>query len=158
MMRLKFFVVALLLALVTSCTQNSVTNNTADFEQSNTTEILKFIADNNLEAQNTSSGLYYIIEEEGIGSNPLPGATVRVAYKGYFTNGKVFDESNDEGIVFPLDRVIKGWTEGIPLFKEGGKGKLIIPSKLAYDNSGTRGIPPGAVLVFDVNLLEIQDQ
>jgi len=126
--------------------------------QANTEEINEFISENNLEVQSTPSGLFYVIQEEGDGSNPSATSTVRVAYKGYFTNGNTFDESDANGISFPLNRVIRGWTEGIPLFKEGGKGMLIIPSRLAYGTRGTRGIPPNAVLVFDINLLEVVSQ
>lgn len=155
MIRFKYIVATLFLALTVSCVEKTPEN--VNFTEANTAEIAKFIADNNFETQSTASGLHYIIEEEGQGNNPSANARVRVAYKGYFTNGAVFDESSTEGIEFPLNGVIRGWTEGIPLFKEGGKGKLIIPSRLAYGNSGTRGIPPGAVLVFDVHLIAIQE-
>ena len=127
-----------------------------NFTEANQKEIEKYISDNNLDAKKTASGLYYVIEKEGEGKNPIVSSTVRVAYKGSFTNGKVFDQSDAEGISFPLNRVIKGWTEGIPLFKVGGEGKLLIPSNLGYGNGGTGGIPGGSVLVFDIKLLEIK--
>lgn len=155
MKKFKYVIAILFAALAISCVEKTPEN--VNFTEANTNEIAKFIADNNFETQNTASGLHYIIEEGGQGNNPLPSSTVRVAYKGYFTNGTIFDESSAEGIVFPLNRVIRGWTEGIPLFEEGGKGKLIIPSRLAYGTTGTRGIPPGAVLVFDIHLIEIEE-
>jgi FKBP-type peptidyl-prolyl cis-trans isomerase FkpA len=117
--------------------------------------ILQYIADNELDAMNIGSGLYYVNEETGTGENPDPSSTVRVAYSGYFTNGTVFDESNAEGITFGLNQVIQGWTMGIPFFKEGGSGKLLIPSELAYGSSPRSGIPANSVLIFDIHLIDV---
>lgn len=117
--------------------------------------ILKYISDHNLDAQATGSGLYYVIEEPGTGRQPEGTNYVTVAYKGYLTNGDVFDESSSAGIKFKLTTVIKGWTEGIQLFKEGGKGKLLIPSKLGYGSQATSGIPANSVLIFDVELIKV---
>jgi len=119
------------------------------------TDIVKYIADNNLNTQRSNSGLYYIIEEEGTGDSPATDSNVTVAYKGYLLDGTVFDQSSSSGISFNLSQVIPGWTEGLTYFKEGGKGKLIIPSHLAYGPNGTSGIPGGAVLVFDISLLKV---
>ena len=117
--------------------------------------ILKYIADNDLNAMSLGSGLYYVNEETGKGKNPDPSSRVRVAYRGYFTNGKVFDESDSAGITFGLNQVIQGWTMGIPFFKEGGRGKLLIPSGLAYGSEGRPGIPANSVLIFDIHLIEV---
>lgn len=117
--------------------------------------ILKYIADNNLDAENIGSGLYFVNEETGSGANPNSSSTVRVAYRGYFTNGQVFDESDSDGIVFGLNQVIDGWTLGIPYFKKGGKGKLLIPSALAYGSNPRSGIPANSVLIFDIHLINI---
>jgi FKBP-type peptidyl-prolyl cis-trans isomerase FkpA len=117
--------------------------------------ILQYIADNELDAMNIGSGLYYVNEETGTGENPDPSSTVRVAYSGYFTNGTVFDESNAEGITFGLNQVIQGWTMGLPFFKEGGSGKLLIPSELAYGSSPRSGIPANSVLIFDIHLIDV---
>jgi len=119
------------------------------------TDIVKYIADNNLNTQRSNSGLYYIIEEEGTGDSPATDSNVTVAYKRYLLDGTVFDQSSSSGISFNLSQVIPGWTEGLTYFKEGGKGKLIIPSHLAYGPNGTSGIPGGAVLVFDISLLKV---
>jgi hypothetical protein len=94
-------------------------------------------------------------ENQGNGGTCNSFSTVRVSYKGYLTDGSVFDESAVEGVSFGLQQVIKGWTEGIPYFKEGGNGKLLIPSALGYGKQGTSGIPANSVLIFDVKLLEI---
>lgn len=117
--------------------------------------ILKYINDHNLTATKTASGLYYVIETNGGGQNPSSNSQVRVAYKGYFTTGEVFDESDASGIIFGLQQVIEGWTEGIPYFKEGGTGKLLIPSALAYGEKGTQGIPGNTVLIFDIHLIDV---
>jgi len=129
-------------------------------ENQNQTEIdkeiiLQYIADNELDAINIGSGLYYVDEVTGTGENPDPSSTVRVAYTGYFTDGQVFDQSNVEGVSFGLNQVIQGWTMGIPFFKEGGRGKLLIPSELAYGNRPRQGIPANSVLIFDIHLIEV---
>ncbi len=119
----------------------------------NETEIEKYITENELDAQKTESGLYYVIEKEGDGEQATPASNVTVAYKGYLTNNETFDHS--ENYTISLQKVIPGWTEGIPYFKEGGKGKLLIPSHLAYGPYGKGVIPGGAVLIFDIELISI---
>lgn len=106
----------------------------------------------------TASGLQYEVLTEGTGPKPRATDTVTVHYKGTLTNGKVFDSSYDRGepISFPLDRVIKGWTEGLQLMSVGSKYRLTIPSQLGYGAAGAGGvIPPNATLVFEVELLKI---
>lgn len=136
-----------------SCSKDieTVTDYTAKNEQ----EIKDYLAKNNLTAQRTDSGLYYIINEPGTGTKPTATSNVTVAYKGYFTNGNVFDQSKAEGISFGLNQVIKGWTEGIPYFKTGGSGVLLIPSHLGYGSSNYGPIPGGSVLIFDVKLISV---
>ena len=113
-----------------------------------------YLAENNLTAQSTASGLHYIIEEEGAGGHPSATSQVTVHYKGYFLDGGVFDQTNGTPITFSLQNVIVGWTEGIPLFQKGGKGKLFLPSALAYGNSGQGSIPGRTVIAFDVELVD----
>ncbi|MGZ4055530.1 MAG: FKBP-type peptidyl-prolyl cis-trans isomerase [Bacteroidia bacterium] len=117
--------------------------------------IKKYISDNHLNAVATGTGLYYVIDVQGTGAQPNASSQVTVAYKGYFTNGSVFDQSAATGITFSLSGVIQGWTEGIPYFKKGGKGKLLIPSKLGYGPDGTSGVPGNSVLIFDVTLINV---
>lgn len=117
-------------------------------------DILKFIEENNLEATKTLSGMYYVVEDQGDGDAINSNSDVTVVYKGYFLNGTVFDQSGPDGVTFNLQQVIPGWTEGIPYFNEGGKGILIIPASLGYGASGRPGIPGGAVLVFDIEILK----
>jgi len=126
-----------------------------DYEVENEEEIVAYIADNNLDATASGSGLYYVIEEEGTGAQPEADSNVTVVYKGYFTNGTVFDETDELGISRNLNQVIPGWSEGMQYFKEGGSGKLLIPSSLAYGRYGTSSIPGGAVIIFDVNLKSV---
>lgn len=106
----------------------------------------------------TATGLQYEITKEGTGAQPKSTDTVKVHYTGTLVDGTKFDSSVDRGepIEFPLDQVIAGWTEGIQLLKIGSKAKLFIPSNLAYGPQGRPPvIPPNAVLLFDVELLDI---
>lgn len=118
-----------------------------------------YMQKNNIKAEKTASGIYYVIDKKGNGKHPTAADKVKVHYKGYKLNGETFDSSYDRGepIEFPLSGVIKGWTEGIPFFEEGGKGTLLIPSHLAYGQNAPPGskIGPNEVLLFDVELLEI---
>lgn len=117
--------------------------------------IKTYISDQGLNATPTGSGLYYVIETQGSGQNPNSNSNVKVAYKGYFLDGEVFDESPAAGITFNLQGVIEGWTEGIPYFKKGGTGKLLIPSALGYGENDHNGIPGNSVLIFDINLIDV---
>ena len=109
-------------------------------------------------AEVTASGLVFRSLKEGSGPTPQASDKVRVHYRGTFPDGKEFDSSYARGqpAEFPLDRVIKCWTEGVQQMKVGGKSRLVCPSGVAY---GERGAPPkikpGATLVFEVELLEI---
>ena len=126
-----------------------------DYSAENDKEITDYLSKNNLTATKSTTGLYYIINEPGTGAQPTASSKVTVAYKGYFTNGSVFDQSSASGLTFPLSEVIKGWTEGIPYFKEGGNGVLLIPAHLGYGSYANAKIPAGSVLIFDVKLLKV---
>ncbi|HEX9289100.1 MAG TPA: FKBP-type peptidyl-prolyl cis-trans isomerase [Anaeromyxobacteraceae bacterium] len=109
-------------------------------------------------AQKTASGLVYVPVKEGAGAQPKDADTVKVHYTGTLTDGKVFDSSVKRGqpAEFPLNQVIKCWTEGVAKMKVGGKAKLVCPSAIAYGDEGRPPtIPGGATLVFDVELLDI---
>ncbi len=116
-----------------------------------------FLADNAKKdgVKTTQSGLQYKITEEGKGESPAPEDTVKVQYTGKLIDGKVFDKS-EEPVQFTLNGVIPGWTEGLQLMKKGGKATFYIPAKLAYgSNPPTAEIPANAVLVFDVELVDV---
>ena len=105
-------------------------------------------------AQQTESGLAYRIIEPGSEKKAVSDKdTVWVDYKGTKLDGTVFDQNDN--INFTLDRVIKGWTEGMKLVGEGGKVQLVIPGDLAYGEYGNRGIEPNATLIFDVTLNKV---
>lgn len=121
----------------------------------------KFLKDNATKegVKTTASGLQYKITKEGTGNNPKATDNVVVHYKGTTIDGKEFDSSYKRGepATFPLNRVIRGWTEGLQLIKEGGKATLYIPSELAYGSRGAGGaIGPDETLIFEVELLKIQ--
>jgi FKBP-type peptidyl-prolyl cis-trans isomerase len=117
----------------------------------------KYLKDNP-KAKKLESGLVVHTIKEGTGETPKETDTVEVHYHGTLIDGTVFDSSVERGkkITFPLNRVIKGWTEGLQHVKTGGKVKLVIPAELAY---GDQGAPPkiagGSTLVFEVELFQI---
>lgn len=118
--------------------------------------ISSYLTENKLTAQSTSSGLQYIIDTPGTGASPNINSTVTVRYKGYYLDGTVFDDTKGSTLSFALRSVIKGWQEGIPLFKKGGKGKLFVPSELGYGPRPPSGVRANAVLVFEVELVDFK--
>ncbi|MEL6357706.1 MAG: FKBP-type peptidyl-prolyl cis-trans isomerase, partial [Bacteroidota bacterium] len=121
----------------------------------------KFLEENSKrpEVKITESGLQYEVLKPGTGKSPTATQTVKVHYHGTLIDGTVFDSSVERGqtIEFPLNRVIKGWTEGLQLMQEGAKYKFYIPFTLAY---GTQGSPPKipgySALIFEVELFEVK--
>ncbi len=109
----------------------------------------------------TSDGLKYVIIEPGTGPNAKPGDLITVNYNGWLTNGKLFDSSfrRGEPFKFTLGKgmVIKGWDEGLQHFNKGAKGKLILPPGLAYGDRDMGVIPPHSTLIFDIQVVDIQE-
>lgn len=106
----------------------------------------------------TASGLQYKILRDGTGKSPADTSSVTVHYRGRLINGVIFDESyaRNEPSTFRLNQVIRGWTEGLQLMKEGAKFEFTIPSALAYgDQPAGQLIPPGSTLIFEVELLKV---
>lgn len=116
--------------------------------------IREYIGQNMLDAQSTSSGLYYIIEEPGGDEKPTLQNEIAIIYTGRLLNGSEFDSSNGQVVQFPLANLIEGWQEGIPLFGKGGRGVLIVPSHLGYGSRPVGPIPANSVLEFDIQLVD----
>ncbi len=112
--------------------------------------IQDYLKTNNLTAEKTPDGLYYIIENPGGAEKPIVTSTVNATYKGYFLDSTVFDSGTNAS--FELFNTILGWQKGIPKFGRGGKGKLLIPSKFGYGTSSRPG-RANAVLIFDIEVL-----
>jgi FKBP-type peptidyl-prolyl cis-trans isomerase len=113
--------------------------------------------DKNPAVTKTADGLYYQIITPGTDPKPGPTDIVTAKYKGTFTDGKVFDQTTGaETREFPLDGVIKGWTEGLQLIGKGGKIKLYVPGTLGYGAQGMGPIPPNATLEFDVEVVDFK--
>jgi len=102
-------------------------------------------------------GIVFESLKDGAGQSPKATDTVRVYYRGTFPDGREFDSSRGQPVVFPLNRVIRCWTEGVQKMKEGGKAKLICPPATAYGERGAGGgvIPPNATLHFEIELLAV---
>jgi peptidylprolyl isomerase len=108
----------------------------------------------------TESGLQHTVLVAGTGTaHPGVSDQVKVHYEGTFSDGRVFDSSIKRGrpAQFGLNRVIKGWREGLQLMVVGEKRRFFIPAKLAYGNRWVGNIPPGSTLIFDIELIEIKD-
>lgn len=119
----------------------------------------KFLAENrnNKSVYETKSGLQYKIIEQGKGNKPKATDKVKFHYRGTLLDGTQFDSSYDRGqpLVGEVNRFIAGWVEGIQLMSEGSKYMFYIPSSLGYGNFPAGQIPPGSLLIFEVELIEI---
>lgn len=106
----------------------------------------------------TSSGLCYEILTPGTGEFPGPTDIVKANYQGTLVNGSVFDTTLTRGqpVEFPLNRVIRGWTEGLQKVGKGGKIKLYVPPDLGYGEMRRRGIPPGSALIFEIEVVDFR--
>lgn len=123
----------------------------------------KFLEENKAKdgVKTTQSGLQYKVNKEGTGASPVIGDGVMVEYTGKLIDGTEFDSTKAQGgqpFAVPLtgDSVIKGWTEGLQLMKEGGEYTLYIPAHLAYGNQGNPKIPANSVLIFDMKILKVE--
>jgi FKBP-type peptidyl-prolyl cis-trans isomerase len=136
--------------LSASCLKESVDQTAVDRDI-----ILQYLDDNNLTAEEDESGLFYIIEQPGNDEHPTLTDSVVVQYKGYLTNGTVFDETMPgQSVKFLLADLIPGWQIGIPLLGKGGTGQFFVPSHLGYGSFSVGSIPPNSVLIFDIGLVD----
>jgi FKBP-type peptidyl-prolyl cis-trans isomerase len=121
---------------------------------------LKFLEDNSQRdgVVTLPSGLQYEVLNAGEGTSPVAEDTVTTHYEGRLIDGTVFDSSYERGepATFPLNRVIPGWTEGLQLMAPGAKYRLYVPSELAYGDRPAGTIPPNSTLIFDVELLQVE--
>jgi len=146
----KILTFALLIVIAASCKEKE--DDAFDYGPIDKKIIEDYLSANSLTAQSTTSGLYYIISAPGGAIHPNINLQVKVKYKGYLTNGNIFDQGT---ITYPLKQLIKGWQEGLPLIGVGGKIKLLIPSALGYGSSAQGSdIPANSVLIFDIELLD----
>ena len=141
------FIVSLLLIIATSCRKDDTPDKTI---------IENYLKTHNITtAQSNASGLYYIIQEPGAGSHPNINSVVTVNYKGYLTDGTVFDQSETgKPYTSRLSNLIAGWQQGIPVISAGGKIQLFVPSELGYGASAKGKIPANSVLIFDIELIK----
>lgn len=149
-----FFMSSLLLAtllLFSGCDK--------DYKAADDALLQQYIQDNNLNAVSAQDGLYYVIDVEGTGDQANSVfSTVTLHYTGQLLDGTTFDTSTGGNPrTFSLSGLIEGWQLGIPYFKAGGSGKLLIPSHLAYGSQGSGQIPPNTPIVFDIELISVQN-
>ena len=149
MKQLSIFFVLLMVIGFSSCKKDDSLSESEQLVE-DVKLIENYLSDHNLTAEKTNSGRRNIISDPGTGGHPNINSTVTVQYTGKLLDGTEFDSGT---ATFPLRNVIKGWQEGIPLFKLKGRGKLLIPSYIGYGPSGSNSIPPNAVLVFDIYLI-----
>jgi FKBP-type peptidyl-prolyl cis-trans isomerase FkpA len=152
----------LLLVVTAACTK---TTDVVDNSAADKVTIDKYLADNNLtdSAQFTSTGLCYIISKPGGSYHANLKSAVLVMYRGYLTDGTVFDQStytynNPTTFLLSSTTLIAGWKEGMQLVGVGGKIKLLIPSGLAYKDVAQTLIPANSVLIFDIDLRDIYNK
>lgn len=140
--------------------QTIVRNARASVGDSNHAAAAAFLAENGKKpgVVTTASGLQYKVVTPGNGASPIPTDEVTVNYRGALMDGTEFDSSYKRGepASFPVNGVIPGWTEVLQLMKPGEKVQLFVPPKLAYDLQSPPQIPPGSLLVFDVELLSVK--
>lgn len=142
---------------LSSCEDNNFIDFAAIAEEDEQA-ILTYLEENQIEdAIRHESGMYYDIEDVGSGGSPSINSEIQVRYKGYLTDGTVFDETTgDDTRFFFLSQMIRGWQIGIPLLQKGGSAMFFIPSNLGYGYNGSGNIPGNSVIIFEVELVNFQ--
>ncbi len=136
--------------LLLSCNKIDTTQDAIDDKI-----ITDYLSVNKINATKTISGLYYKVEAIGSGKKVNSSNTIYLKYTGKLTNDSIFDK-NINGTYLSLKTAINGFREGLTYFNVGGKGKLFIPSKLAYGKNSVGKVPSNSVLIFDLEVIEIQ--
>lgn len=154
-MRMFLLAIAFGLVLVSCGSDESETfESQAEVDARNDQEIIDYLNANNITGTVvTPTGTHVKVDVEGSAEKPTIDSRVSVNYRGYFLNGDVF-ENPPNPISFPLAGVIFGWQEGIPFFGRGGSGSIYIPSRRAYGMRGQGSIPPNAVIIFDIEVID----
>lgn len=149
----KFIAFALLVVIAASCSQE----DEVDYGPIDQKIIEDYIAEHEITgAQSTASGLYYVIQNPGSTNHPNLKSVILVNYKGYLTDGKIFDSSYKGGkpADMALSAMIAGWKEGLQFIGAGGKIQLFVPSALGYGSDARSTIPANSVLIFDIELVD----
>ncbi|MFB6341730.1 FKBP-type peptidyl-prolyl cis-trans isomerase [Saccharicrinis sp. FJH62] len=146
-MKLNYLLIVLATILFASCDK--------DHSRMDDKEIQDYLDSHNITgAQKDDSGIYYVMHKEGAGNHPYYYTTVIIKYKGYLTDGEVFDETEDDATLESrVDRFVDGFQIGLKLMRPGGRATFYIPSHLAYGSDATGTIPKWAILIFDVELI-----
>lgn len=152
-LNMRYTLLILLVASLFSCEKSLTYDQQL---QADVAKIKEYLAERNLTAQQTASGLHYIITEPGSGGHPNASSTVTVNYVGkLLKNESVFDQTTGTPRSFPLSNLITGWQIGIPLLQKGGKGTFFVPSGLGYGPYGSgSAIPANAPLIFEIELVD----
>ncbi|MCG2615279.1 FKBP-type peptidyl-prolyl cis-trans isomerase [Terrimonas sp. NA20] len=113
------------------------------------------ITSKGITAERHCSGVFYTVEVAGTGKNPTPCSNILIKYKGYLTNGSVFDQAVNP-VAFGLGELISGWRSVLPTIKAGGRIVLYIPPSLGYGNRASGSIPANSIIIFEIDLLDVQ--
>jgi FKBP-type peptidyl-prolyl cis-trans isomerase FkpA len=171
-MLMKKFIIALLFGslLIVSCYKKDVNTSTCEYDAcavkapaTEITQLETYLSGAGITtAVKHCSGMYYEIISAGAGAAPTVCSYVSVNYKGTLTNGTVFDQTTGTPVAFSLVSLIESWKKGVPLIKKAGKIRLYVPPSLGYgatdqkDQNGTVVIPANSILIFDIELLDVQ--
>jgi len=157
-MKKSLLILAFFTLVFSACKKNSITTfDPAAQAAADDAKIQAYIKANNITAVKDASGLYYQIITTGTGVNPTAASTVRVAYTGKLLDGTQFDTNANFSTTLSANAgLIQGWKTGIPFCKQGGRILLLIPSALGYGNTAQGTIPANSVLVFTIDLIQVQ--
>lgn len=147
---------------LSGCLKADETTNTCTFNECGVVapaneiqSVKEYLDANNITAEQHCSGLFYTIDEPGTGESPKACSTIAFTYEGKLTNGTVFDKST-QTVVYQLGGLIRGFQNGIPKLKAGGRMHLYVPPSLGYGSNASPSVPANSILIFDVTLVGFQ--